>query len=71
MEKEVISFQLLMTELEKDKRLSETEKCVVALQMLTYVGEDSYDDYIKLYPKKCSREESEKFLKENASFIEY
>ena len=71
MEKEVISFQLLITELEKDKRLSETEKCVVALQMLTYVGEDSYDDYIKLYPKKCSREESEKFLKENASFIEY
>ena len=71
MKKEYISFQSLSQELEQDDRLSESEKCVVLLQMYTYVGEDIYEDNINNYSEKCSREESEKFLIENASFIEY
>ena len=39
--------------------------------MLTYVGDDLYDKYIGEYAGKCDRVESEKFLKDNASFIDY
>jgi hypothetical protein len=39
--------------------------------MLTFVGDDLYDEHIKSYPGNCIRSESEKFLKDNASFIEY
>ena len=39
--------------------------------MFTFVGNDLYDDNIKHYPGICDRAESENFLIENASFIEY
>jgi hypothetical protein len=39
--------------------------------MLTYVGDDLYDKYIDEYPAKCDRAESEEFLKDNSSFIDY
>ena len=65
------SYQSLINQLSIDDRLTELEKCVVLLQMFTYVGNDIYDNHINSYPIKCSREDSEKFLKDNASFIEY
>jgi len=57
--------------LQNDRRLSDLEKCVVLLQMFTYVGDDLYDENIKNYPDKCSREESLNFLIDNASYIDY
>jgi hypothetical protein len=39
--------------------------------MLTFVGDDLYDDKSKYYPGECKRENSEKFLRDNASFIDY
>ncbi len=71
MEKEIISFKSLTNRLINDDRLNDIEKCVVLFQMFTYVGEDIYDENISNYPFKCSRNESEKFLINNASFIEY
>ena len=58
-------------ELSGDDRLSEIEKCVVLLQMFTFVGDDLYEENIKNYSGTCNRTISERFLKENASFIEY
>ena len=55
----------------KKNALTNIEKCVVLLQMLTYVGDDFYDEYVDDYPGKCDRAESEQFLKDNASFIDY
>jgi len=71
MEKDSISYESLTSMLQSDDRLSDLEKCVVLFQIFTYVGEDIYDKNISNYPNKCSREESENFLIENASFIEY
>ena len=68
---EKLTFESLSEELADDSRLNELEKCVILLQMFTFVGNDLYDKYIENYPKKCSRELSVKFLKDNASFIEY
>ena len=65
------TFQSLIDELIIDNRVNELEKCVILLQMLTYVGEDIYEENIKNYPNKCNRSDSEKFLLNNASFIEY
>ena len=71
MKSEPLSFKSLTQELTNDDRLNNLEKCVVLLQMFTFVGNDVYDENINYYPKKCSRKESEKFLIDNASYIEY
>ena len=65
------SFSSLIKDLYQEKALTNLEKCVVLLQMLTYVGDDLYDEYANHYPDKCDRAESEQFLKDNASFIDY
>ena len=65
------TFKSLAEELYQDNRVSELEKCVILLQMFTFVGNDLYDENIKHYPGKCNRADSENFLIENASFIEY
>jgi hypothetical protein len=65
------SFKSLVNDLFYEKEITDIEKCVVLLQMLTFVGDDLYDDYIDLYPGQCVRGDAENFLKENASFIDY
>ena len=65
------SFKSLVIDLHNEAGITELEKCVVLLQMLTFVGEDLYDEYTKYYPGKCNRKDSEAFLIENASFIDY
>ena len=71
MSSDMISFKSLVGDLHKETDVTDLEKCVVLLQMLTFVGDDLYDKYINSYPGNCIRSESEKFLKDNASFIEY
>lgn len=66
-----LSFKLLSQELYEDKRISELEKCVVLLQMFTFVGDDLYEKNIQNYPGVCDRNAAEQFLRDNASFIEY
>ena len=65
------SFSSLVADLYKEDALTELEKCVVLLQMLTYVGDDLYEKYISEYSGICKREESEKFLIDNSDFINY
>ena len=65
------SFSSLVSDLYKEDALTELEKCVVLLQMLTYVGDDLYEKYISEYSGICTREESEKFLIDNSEFIDY
>ena len=65
------TFKSLAKELFEDSRVNELEKCVILLQMFTFVGNDLYDENIKHYPGDCERSKSENFLIENASFIEY
>ena len=65
------TFESLAQELYLDERVNDLEKCVILLQMFTFVGNDLYDENIKYYPGKCDRSLSEKFLVDNASFIEY
>ena len=66
-----LSLKNLTEELYFDDRLNEVEKCVVLYQMFTFVGNDEYDDNIKNYKGTCNRETSERFIRENASSIEY
>jgi len=65
------TFETLMDELYIDIRLTDLEKCVVLLQMLTFVGNDLYQEKSGSYQGTCDRAASEKFLIDNASFIEY
>ena len=71
MQTDEFSFSSLIKDLYKENALTNLEKCVVLLQMLTYVGDDLYDEYADSYPGKCDRAESEQFLKDNDSFIDY
>tara|TARA_E500000178_G_scaffold355697_1_gene429301 strand:+ start:6516 stop:8387 length:1872 start_codon:yes stop_codon:yes gene_type:complete len=70
-ESETKTFKSLTMELFKDNRVNNLEKCVILLQMFTFVGNDVYDENINKYPGKCNRSDSENFLIQNASFIEY
>ena len=71
MQMDEFSFSSLVEDLYQENTLTNLEKCVVLLQMLTYIGNDLYDEYINDYPGKCDRNKSEQFLKDNASFIDY
>ena len=71
METDNNTLKSLSEELYYDERLTEIEKCVVLLQMFTFVGNDEYDENIKYYQGNCNRTESEQFIKANASYIEY
>ena len=66
-----ISFESLIYGLHKEDKITDLEKCVVLLQILTFVGDDLYDEYIDTYPDYCDRSKSQKFLKDNASFVDY
>ena len=66
-----VSFESLAIDLYKETAVSDLEKCVILLQMYTFVGDDLYEEYINNYPENCSRSTSERFLKDNASFIDY
>ena len=65
------TFTSLLKDLYKESAVTDLEKCVIVLQVLTFVGDDIYDKYIDEYPGKCDRETSENFLRDNASFIDY
>jgi para-nitrobenzyl esterase len=71
MAKDDNSFKSLVNDLYYEKNITDLEKCVVLLQMLTFVGDDLYDDYVDFYPGECKRGDAENFLKANASFIDY
>ena len=66
-----ISFESLTNELIIDTRVNDLERCVIFLQMFTYVGDDIYEENINKFKNNCNRDESEKFIIENASYIEY
>jgi para-nitrobenzyl esterase len=71
MNKDQNSFKSLVNDLYYEKDITKLEKCVVLLQMLTFVGDELYDDYIDFYPGQCIRKSAEEFLRANASFIDY
>ena len=64
------SFKFFIRSVIFRPKIEQLEKCVVLLQMYTYVGETYMTLSIK-YVKKLYREESENFIKDNASFIEF
>ena len=51
MEQDRLSFETLANELAKDNRVNDLEKCVILLQMFTFVGDDLYENYIKIIQK--------------------
>ena len=71
MQSDNFSFSTLVKDLYKENEITDTEKCVVLLQMLTYVGEDLYDQFASQYEGECDRKMSEQFIKDNDSFIDY
>ena len=65
------TYKKLVEELNLDTRVSELERCVILYQMGTFVGNDILDDISKYANFSCKREDSKKFLEDNASFISY
>ena len=65
------SYKKLLEELNLDSRVNELERCVILYQMGTFVGNDILDKISSYADFSCKREDSRKFLEENASFISY
>ncbi len=66
-----VSYKKLLEELNLDNRVNELERCVILYQMGTFVGNDILDKISSYVDFSCKREDSRKFLEENASFISY
>ena len=71
MSSDSITLKKLSKEIYLDQRLNDIEKCVVLYQIFTFVGNDVYDENIKEYSGNCDRKESESFIVNNASVIDY
>jgi para-nitrobenzyl esterase len=67
----ITTYKSLVEELNRDSRVSELERCIILYQMGTFVGNDILNDISKYADFSCKREDSRKFLEENASFISY
>ena len=65
------SYRSLVKELELDSRVNKKEKCVILYQMGVLIGNDIYKDLEEIYSQKCNKEESVKFLRDNAAFVSY
>jgi para-nitrobenzyl esterase len=65
------TYKSLVEELNLDTRVSELERCVILYQMGTFVGNDILNEISRYADFSCIREDSRKFLEENASFISY
>ena len=65
------SYHSLVKELEIDNRVNKREKCVILYQMGVLIGNDIYTDLEKIYSQKCNKDDSVKFLLDNASFVSY
>ena len=65
------SFETLVDKLYRENKVTDLEKCVILLQILTFVGDDLYDKYANAYPGSCERSKAENFLRDNAGFIDY
>ena len=65
------SFNSLLNELNLDTTITSKEKCILLYQLGVLIGNDIYSNIESLYPQKCDKEESIKFLKENSEFISY
>jgi para-nitrobenzyl esterase len=65
------TYKSLVEELNLDTRVSELERCVILYQMGTFVGNDILNEISRYADFSCKREDSRKFLEENASFISY
>ena len=68
---ESVSLDSLAIKLFNENSLQNLEKCVVLLQMYTYVGDDLYHQADSNLSNQCSREESEKFIKDNATLLSF
>jgi para-nitrobenzyl esterase len=71
MESDKHTFSSLIQNLYNENLITDLEKCVILLQMLTFVGDDLYDKYHMEFPGECSKSASEKFLKDNSAYIDY
>jgi para-nitrobenzyl esterase len=66
-----ITYKKLVEKLNLDNRVNEIERCVILYQMGTFVGNDIFDEISKYTNFSCLREDSKKFLEDNASYISY
>jgi para-nitrobenzyl esterase len=66
-----VTYKKLVEELNLDTRVNELEKCVILYQIGTFVGNDIFDEISKYANFSCTREDSKKFLEDNAGYISY
>ena len=65
------TYKDLVEELNYDSRVNELERCVILYQMGTFVGNDIFNDISTHATFECNRDDANKFLQENDSFISY
>ena len=70
-EKLDLTMQGLVNEILSSKIIDNEEKCVLLYETTNYIGDNSFDEFVKDVSFKCSREEALRISKKNSETIDF
>ena len=70
-EKLELGMQGLVSEILSSKIIDNEEKCILLYETTNYIGDNSFDDYVKDINFKCSRDEALRISKKNYGIIDF
>ena len=68
-EKLDLSMQDLVNEILSSKIIDNEEKCILLYETTNYIGDNSFDEFVKDVSFKCSRDEALRISKKNSETI--
>ena len=66
-----LSMQELVNEILSSEIIDNEEKCILLYETTNYIGDNSFDDFIKDVNFECSRDEALIFSKKNSETIDF
>ena len=64
-----LSMQGLVSEILSSKIIDNEEKCILLYETTNYIGDDSFDKFVKDINFKCSRDEALRISEQNSETI--
>tara|TARA_Y100000766_G_scaffold238215_1_gene214724 strand:+ start:48 stop:395 length:348 start_codon:yes stop_codon:yes gene_type:complete len=64
-----LSMQKLVNEILSSQIIDNEEKCILLYETTNYIGDDSFEEFVKDVDFKCSRDEALKISKKNSETI--
>ena len=66
-----LSMQTIVNEILLSEIINNEEKCILLYETTNYIGDNSFDDFVKNVNFNCSREEALRIAKKNSETINF